>query len=191
ASVVVAAVPADSDPLALLPRRNTGADGIHDARPLVSRNAGVLDFGPPAFRGAHTLVTAPASLHLDAHVPRSGLGDLAFDDVEAGLRLGDLCDLHGHHSRLRRDVHCCHASSWESELLPDCLVIHQLPGGAGVASSVAMTWPSSLRRKDRARWTRVFTAGTLRLRSSAVSGFDSPCTSRCTSTGRHAGRESW
>src|SRR2546426_3980498 len=64
--------------------------------------------------------------------------------------------------------------------------IHDSPPDAVVESTVAMASPSCLRRKSRARWTRVLTTGTLRLRSSAISGFDRPCTSRSTSTVRYA-----
>ena len=43
---VLAAVPADTDALSLLPRGNTGTQFIDDARDFVSWNAGILNAGP-------------------------------------------------------------------------------------------------------------------------------------------------
>src|SRR5262249_49382299 len=46
---IVAAVPADADPLADRPRGDAGTQLVDDARDFVSRNAGILDSGPGAF----------------------------------------------------------------------------------------------------------------------------------------------
>ena len=45
-SVVLAAVPANTDALPLLPRGNTGAHFIDDARHFMSWNARILNSGP-------------------------------------------------------------------------------------------------------------------------------------------------
>ena len=49
AGIVMAAVPADADALALLPLGDIGAEFIDDARDFVSWNARILNAGPGTF----------------------------------------------------------------------------------------------------------------------------------------------
>ena len=86
----MAAVPADTDALAFLPRGNAGADFVDDASDFVSGNAGVLNSGPGAFYRQHVTVADAAGLHLDADVPCTRLRNVALDDFEACARLGNL-----------------------------------------------------------------------------------------------------
>jgi len=69
-------------------------------------------------------------------------------------------------------------------------LIHEPYKGAAVASNVVMASPRCLRRNNRARCTRAFTLGALRPKTSAISRFDRPSTSRRTSTVRATGGKS-
>ena len=80
--VVLAAMPADADTLPLLPLGNTGAHFIDDARHFMSGNARILNSGPHAFFREHVAVANSTGLHLDAHLPWPGLGNLALDNLE-------------------------------------------------------------------------------------------------------------
>ena len=79
---VLAAVPADTDALPLLPLGNTRTQFIDDARDFVSRNAGILNSGPRAFFREHVTVANATGLHLDAHLSCTRLRNLALDDLE-------------------------------------------------------------------------------------------------------------
>ena len=86
--VVLAAVPADTDALSLLPLGNTGAHFIDDACHFMSWNAGILNAGPRAFFREHVTVANTTGLHLDPHLSCTRLRNLALDDLEICSRLG-------------------------------------------------------------------------------------------------------
>src|SRR5262249_3851215 len=91
---VMAAVPADPHALTLLPRGNTSADFIDDARHFMSGNAGILNAGPGAFFREHVTAANATRLHLNAHLSRTRLRNVALDDLEIGSRLRDLRYFH-------------------------------------------------------------------------------------------------
>ena len=89
-SAVVAAVPTDTSALALRPTRNTIAEFLDDASNFMPWNARKLDAGPQAFLREHITVAHTASQHLDEHVPRTRLRNLARDNREIASRFGNL-----------------------------------------------------------------------------------------------------
>ena len=106
---IVAAVPADTGALPLLPLGNTVAQFVDDARDFVPWDAGVLNAGPLPFFREHVTVADATGLHLDAHLSYTRLRNLALDDLEIGSPLGNLRHLHGRYC----DFCCCHKSSFE------------------------------------------------------------------------------
>src|SRR5206468_12316646 len=103
--------PAVPPPTSAPPRLPPGRPGPHlidDARHFVPRNARILNPGPEAFFCQHVAVADTASLHLDAHLPWTGLGNLALDDLEIASRLRNL-----------RDFHWCYCDSCRCH---DCLL---------------------------------------------------------------------
>jgi hypothetical protein len=80
--VVLAAVPADTCTLPLLPRGNAGAHFIDDARDFVSWNAGILNSGPGAFFREHVTVANTTGLYFDPYLSCTRLRNLALDDLE-------------------------------------------------------------------------------------------------------------
>ena len=93
-SVVLAAVPTDTDTLPLLPRGNTRIHLINDARHFMSGNTGKLNSGPRAFFREHVTVANATSLHLDAHLSYARLRNLALDDLEICARFRNLRHFH-------------------------------------------------------------------------------------------------
>jgi hypothetical protein len=61
----------------------------------VAWDAGILDTGPGTFHGEGVTVADTTGLHFDADVSCAGFRDLALDDLEIGLGLGNLRYLHG------------------------------------------------------------------------------------------------
>src|SRR5207245_10998693 len=88
------AVPADSDPLARRPSGDARADRVDGASDLVPGDARILDAGPESELGKGVTVTDAARLDLDAHGSGTGLGDLALDELEGGIRTSGLRDTH-------------------------------------------------------------------------------------------------
>jgi len=78
----VAAVPADTNTLPLLPLRNTVTHFIDDASHLMPRNAWILDPGPRPFFREHVAVAHSTGLHLDSHMSCTRLRNLPLDDLE-------------------------------------------------------------------------------------------------------------
>jgi hypothetical protein len=70
----VPAVPSEANTLACLEQGHIRADGIHNARNLVPWNARIGDAGQEAELGDRIAMADAASLHADAHMPRSWLG---------------------------------------------------------------------------------------------------------------------
>src|SRR5712664_288440 len=90
ADEVVPAVPAYAHPVALLPLGHVGADLVHPTRDLVAGNAREGETWIAAELHQCVAVTDSAGFHLDADLPRRGLGYLARDQLECTSRLGDL-----------------------------------------------------------------------------------------------------
>jgi hypothetical protein len=102
-------VPADPDTLSPFPRGDLRAQFVDDTGDFMSRNAGILNAGQSSFFGEHVAMADTASLNLDAHFSRSGLWNLALDDLEIRTGPGNLSRLH----RLYADLCCCHEASFE------------------------------------------------------------------------------
>jgi hypothetical protein len=80
-------MPADTNPLPLLPSGNTGPKFVDDACDFVSWNTGILNSGPVAFFREDVTVANTTSLNLDAHVSWVRHRNLALDDFEIGSGL--------------------------------------------------------------------------------------------------------
>ncbi len=115
--IVLTAMPADSDTLPFLPRRNTRTQFIDDADYLMSGNAWILNSRPSAFFGEHVTVANTTSLDFDPHLTWTGFRNFALDDAEVCASFRDLrylhrcyCDCCRHKSLLRHSLlsnHCC------------------------------------------------------------------------------------
>jgi hypothetical protein len=90
----VAAVPADTDALALFPVGNPGTEFIDDARDFVAWNTGIFNAWPRAVFRERVAVADATGLHFDEHVSWTRLRNLALDDLKISARLGDLYCLH-------------------------------------------------------------------------------------------------
>jgi hypothetical protein len=90
----MAAVPTNADALPLLPFGNACTHFIDDAGHFMPWNAGILKSGPTALYRDHITVANTAGLHLDAHVSRTRVRNLALDDLEVCSGLRNLRDFH-------------------------------------------------------------------------------------------------
>jgi hypothetical protein len=75
-------MPTDAYTLPLLPRGNTFAQFIDNARNFMSWNTGKLNSGSQSLFREHVTVANATGLHLDPHVSCTQFRDLAFDDLE-------------------------------------------------------------------------------------------------------------
>jgi hypothetical protein len=107
ARAVVAAVPTDADTLPLYPPSNARAYLIDTANDFVSGNAWILNAGQRAFFRQHVAVADAAGLHLDAHLTRAGVRNLALDYLEICPRRRNLRHLHQRYCDFCR----CHNAS--------------------------------------------------------------------------------
>ncbi len=98
------AEPADADPLAGLPGGDVGADGVDPPGDLVSRHRGVVHAGKGAGGDEGVAMADAAGLDLDAYLAGTGLRYRPFDELEGGVRLGDLDDAHGELLRGQGDL---------------------------------------------------------------------------------------
>src|SRR5690349_7131426 len=96
---VMAAVPADADPLTFLPSCDASADFVNDACDFVAGRARIRYAGPKAVLDEMVTETDAAGLHADADMSRGGLRDVAFLQFEVGAGLGDNGDFHFGHRR--------------------------------------------------------------------------------------------
>jgi len=94
AVTAVAAVPADSDPLALRPSGDACAHRVNDSGDFMSWDPRVLNAWPRSLLGHGIAVTDSTSLNLDAHVSNAGLRDFAFNNFKGSIRASDLHDTH-------------------------------------------------------------------------------------------------
>jgi hypothetical protein len=90
AVVAVASMPAEADALTDFEEWNVGGDGVKDSGDFVTGDAGVGDAGKEAVLGEVVAVADAASLHPDANVARTGLGEFFFDEFKRGLGGWDL-----------------------------------------------------------------------------------------------------
>jgi hypothetical protein len=79
---ILAAVPADSNPMAFLPLRDTRPGLVDDAGHFVSGDARVRNAREKAFLGNHIAVTDSTGQDPDPHVSRAGLRNVALHDFE-------------------------------------------------------------------------------------------------------------
>ena len=86
----VAAMPAHSDTLALLPDRWARSNLVNDAGHLVTRDARVFQPRPVAFLHKQVAMTDPARLHFDAHLVGPWRRHLLLDHFEGTARTTDL-----------------------------------------------------------------------------------------------------
>jgi hypothetical protein len=92
--IILAAVPANSDALPLLPLGNTGAYFIDNPGHFMAWNARVLNSRPGALHRERVAVTDTTGLHPDAHVSRIRHWNVPFNDLEARSRLQNLRGFH-------------------------------------------------------------------------------------------------
>src|SRR5229473_4031796 len=82
ASAVLAAVPANADALAFFPAGNARADVVDHTGDFVSGHAGILNAREESVFCDAVAVADAASLHANAHVPGSWVGNFTFDDFK-------------------------------------------------------------------------------------------------------------
>ena len=87
-------MPADSNPLPLLPRRNTRTHVIDDAGDLMSGYARILNPRPAAFFREHITVAYTTSFDFDPHLTWTRLRNFALDNAEICSSFRDLRYLH-------------------------------------------------------------------------------------------------
>src|SRR5216684_2608969 len=97
ASAVLAAVPADADTLALFPAGDARTDVVNHAGDFVSWGAGILNPGPVSFFYQAVAVADAASLHANADVPGSWVGNLALDNFKIRSWFRHQCHFHFRH----------------------------------------------------------------------------------------------
>src|SRR5262249_24749779 len=91
-SPVLAAMPADADPFALLPVLYARPDLVDDADHFVSGHAWIRYPGKNAFLCDNITVTDSTRLNANPDLSRAGLRDFTFNDFEVGARLRYLQD---------------------------------------------------------------------------------------------------
>ena len=94
AVAIVTAVPADADALADLPWTDFRANRIDGTGDLVAGHDREAYAGKEAVLGEHIAVADATSRHLDAHLPRSRLGNVAIDQLEGPAGAGNLDGSH-------------------------------------------------------------------------------------------------
>src|SRR5215475_85978 len=77
----------------------------------MSGNARILNSGQKTFFREHVTVANATGLQFDAHFSRTGLRNLALDELEISSGLGDLGHLHLCHLWYYWYFHRCHKSS--------------------------------------------------------------------------------
>ncbi len=97
ASVVLSAMPADADALALLPGRDAGAELGDDARDFVAGGTGIDHAGPQSVLDEVVAEADTAGLHADADLAGAGLGDFALLEFEVRAGFRDDGDFHFWH----------------------------------------------------------------------------------------------
>jgi hypothetical protein len=100
-SVVMAAVPADTDAVALLPLANAAAEFVNHAGNFVAWNAWVLQAGPVAVLHQVIAEADATGLYLNENLAGTGRRYLAFHDLKIASGLGDLNCFHIRHELLR------------------------------------------------------------------------------------------
>ena len=86
---VMAAVPTDTHALAYSPPGNTGTNLMNDTGYLVPWHARIFDARSRALFGEQVAMTDAAGMDLDKNVSRTGLGNLALNDLEIGPGFGN------------------------------------------------------------------------------------------------------
>ena len=100
ADEIVPAVPAHADPVAFLPLGHVGPDLVDSSGDLVAWDARQRESGEVAGLHEDIAVAHSAGLDLDPDLPRAGLGDLAFDQLERRVGPRNLhCSHHPGHGR--------------------------------------------------------------------------------------------
>ena len=94
AGVVLSAMPADANALALLPGCDAGAELVDETGNFVAGNARIFEPGPEAFLGEDVTMADATGLDFDTDLIGAGRGDFAFDNLEVGAGFGDLGDFH-------------------------------------------------------------------------------------------------
>src|SRR5260370_30208757 len=119
------AMPSNADTLPLLPGGNTGPDLIDAPCHFMSGDARELNARPQALFGEHVTVANTTCLHLDPHMSRLRLRNLALNDLKICSGTGNLRYFHRCYCNCCR----CHNSSYEfsaavESLLSRCFVLH-------------------------------------------------------------------
>src|SRR5690606_28546611 len=119
----MAAMPAHTHAHAFLPIGHILTHCIDDADDFVSRDTRILNAGKQACDREHVAMADPARLYFDAHVSRLDVRQIAFNDFERGIGLGDLNSFHTHgaSSRARSRHHDARADRSSIALGPTLL----------------------------------------------------------------------
>ena len=89
----MAAVPAHADALARLPVGHVGADRLDGADDFMPRDTGILN-RVCAHHGEHVAVADAAGVNFEQDVAWTGFGNIALDQLDGTVGLGDLGNLH-------------------------------------------------------------------------------------------------
>src|SRR6185312_10332385 len=82
ARAIMSAMPANTDPLPLAPRADSGSEFVDHARDFMARNARIRNAGPRSFHDQRVTVAHPAGVHPDANLSRTGLRNLALHNLK-------------------------------------------------------------------------------------------------------------
>jgi hypothetical protein len=88
----MAAMPAQSHPLAFLEERHIGTDGVDFAGYLVARHSRIRHAGPDSEFGEHIAVAYSASTDADTHLAGSRLREFLLNKLEVSAGCRDLRD---------------------------------------------------------------------------------------------------
>src|SRR5262245_18647308 len=111
ASSVLAAVPADADPLAFLPVPHTRSDLIDHADDFVSGDARIRHPGKQTIFRDHIAMADSTRLNANPHMSRSGLRNFTFHELEIRTRLRYLYHFHSY-LRLKRIANPPQCETW-------------------------------------------------------------------------------
>ena len=106
------AVPSNANALAFFPESDAGADVVDYPRDFVARGAGIKLSGHGGILDEMVAETNSACLHKDAHLPRTGLGNIALLNLKIATGVGHHGYLHFWHWSVPRGTCVMFFSSW-------------------------------------------------------------------------------
>src|SRR5262245_29396837 len=88
-------MPADADPVAYFPLRDTRAHRIHNSDDFMAGHARILQARPVPILHERVTVADSAGLHFDSDLIRRRIGDGPFNNLKISSRFADLRNSHG------------------------------------------------------------------------------------------------